>query len=230
MLLDRLQRLGDRAHAWHRQQPWALPLRELTRLALAVGFVAPGLTKLRGDRFATWDTTTPAGAYFDAIYQLGPYYAFVGGVQVIAGLLLLARRTTVLGAVLYAPVIANIAVLTASAGVDAFRGTVLVTALMLLGTLYLLAAYYPAWRGLLGPGDPLWTDVRPAASAGVWALAWWLAATGGIGLTCVMRSIGPRQLLTPLALALLAGAALAALVATLRRVAARQRSVRAAVQ
>lgn len=67
------------------------PFASFCRLSLAVGFIAPGLTKLLGERFAYWSAETPSGYYFDAIYHTGAYYQFIGLAQVLAGILLLRR-------------------------------------------------------------------------------------------------------------------------------------------
>jgi hypothetical protein len=75
------------------------------------------------------------GLYFEAFHQTGFYYPFVGLAQILAGALLLVRRTALLGAVLYLPIITNIAVLTVA---TQFGGTAWLTVLMGLACVGLL--------------------------------------------------------------------------------------------
>lgn len=108
-----------------------------TRTLLAVGFIAPGITKALGFAFAPGvDPASAAGAYFEAFHGTGPYYVFVGLAQALAGVLLLWRRTALAGAALYLPIIGNIAALTWAVGFG--TGTPLVTALMCLACVWLV--------------------------------------------------------------------------------------------
>ena len=76
------------------------------------------------------------GLFFYVFHQTGAYYVFVGIVQVTAGVLLLSRRTALLGACLYFPTIGNIFVLVLALPFG--TGTPIMVGLMLLGTLWLL--------------------------------------------------------------------------------------------
>ena len=104
------------------------------RLALALGFISSGIVKVMGERFTALPSNHPLGHYFDALYRTGFYYRFIGVSQLMAALLLLIPRTTLLGALLYLPIILNICVLTYA---TRFEGT-RITTLMLLANLYLL--------------------------------------------------------------------------------------------
>ena len=127
----------DALHAALRARPSLQRFTLLNRTLLAIGFIAPGFSKALGIEFApNLDPATAAGAYFEVFHATGAYYAFVGLVQGLAGALLLWRRTALLGALLYLPVIANIAVLTATIGFG--TGTPRVTALMLLACVWLV--------------------------------------------------------------------------------------------
>lgn len=120
-----------------RSSPLAQRLTLVARTLLLVGFVSPGLTKVAGREFAPGiDAATAAGAFFYALYGTGAYYTFVGVAQVAAGLLLASRRTALLGAVLFAPVIANIVVFVVAT--DFGIGTVITTVLMSAACLWLL--------------------------------------------------------------------------------------------
>lgn len=104
------------------------------RVALALGFIPSGIVKVMGERFTALPTNHPLGHYFDALQLTGFYYTFIGVSQLTVALLLLIPRTTLLGALLYLPIILNICVLTYA---TRFEGTRIAT-LMLLANLYLL--------------------------------------------------------------------------------------------
>jgi hypothetical protein len=129
---------------------WLQLFTAATRGLLALGFIPSGLKKVLGHPFAPGiPTVDPVGAFFDAFFQARGYYVFVGAVQLLAALLLLFPQTAALGAVLYLPIILNIFVITAAL---AFKGTALVTGLMLLASIYLLCWDYDRWKGLLPGG------------------------------------------------------------------------------
>ena len=104
-------------HAAVRRNHWAQAFTVFTRTLLAVGFIAPGLTKVLGDRFHNPEILTEEtaiGTFFEAFFQAPEFYAFVGLAQVLAALLLLIPRTALLGAMIYLPIIANIFAITVS--------------------------------------------------------------------------------------------------------------------
>ena len=116
------------------------------RILLVFSFIPPSIPKILHKRFTLLPPTDPVGHYFDALYQTGFYYNFIGWSQLIAVLLLLIPRTSHIGALLFFPIIVNIAVLTTSVG---FRGTWLVTILMSIACLYLVCWDYPRWKKVL---------------------------------------------------------------------------------
>ncbi|WP_053069202.1 DoxX family membrane protein [Bizionia psychrotolerans] len=106
-----------------------------TRILLAVAFVPSGLTKLVGNRFTTLGTDDPVGFFFEALYQSGWYWNFIGLLQLTVVLLLLIPKTTFLGALLYLPIVINILAIVTSMH---FTGTPFIVGLMLLANIYLL--------------------------------------------------------------------------------------------
>ena len=135
-----------RAHAAVTRQPLMRIFTAFTRVILALGFIPPSIPKILHQPFASLPETNPVGDFFGALYRTGFYYEFIGWGQLVAALLLLFPRTAHLGAFIFLPIIANIAVLTFSVG---FKGTVYVTALMLVAVLYLVAWEYDRWRPIL---------------------------------------------------------------------------------
>jgi uncharacterized membrane protein YphA (DoxX/SURF4 family) len=127
MLLETIDRLHQRRDA--RVFTW------MTRLLLAVAFLPSGLVKLQGERFTRLGIDNPVGFFFEAFYRTGIYWNFLGAAQLLAAALILIPRTRVLGAIVYFPIILNIFLITYAMH---FRGTVYITGLMLLGSLWLL--------------------------------------------------------------------------------------------
>lgn len=103
------------------------------RVALALGFIPSGIVKISGERFTALPSNHPLGHYFDALFQTGYYYTFVGIAQLVIALLLLIPRTALLGAIFSFPVMLNICIL---AYATRFEGT-RITTLMLLANTYL---------------------------------------------------------------------------------------------
>lgn len=115
------------------------------RIALALGFIPSGIVKLTGERFTALPANHPLGHYFDALFQTGYYYTFIGVAQLVIALLLLIPRTALLGAILYFPTILNIVIL---AYATRFEGT-RITTFMLLANVYLLWWDYDRLKHIL---------------------------------------------------------------------------------
>lgn len=117
-----------------------------TRILLAVGFIPPSYKKIVHQPFTSLPDSNPVGHYFNALLQTGFYYEFLGWGQMIAAILLLFPRTAHLGALLFLPIIANIAVLTTSVG---FKGTWIITILMTFAATWLVAWDYDRLKPIL---------------------------------------------------------------------------------
>ncbi|HEY2721052.1 MAG TPA: hypothetical protein VGI82_04975 [Chitinophagaceae bacterium] len=125
---------------------WLKGFAVFCRIALAASFVPAGYVKIMGERFASGlSSNNPLGHYFDALHQTGYYYTFIGIAQIIIAILLLIPRTSLLGALMYFPVIINICVLTYA---TRFDGTRLVT-MMVLASLFLLIWDYDRLKQIL---------------------------------------------------------------------------------
>jgi hypothetical protein len=144
MLLASVDKLFVRV----RSIPFFLRLTLFTRILLAAGFVPTGMVKLLGRRFTLMPVDTPVGAFFEAMYQTGAYWQFLGFSQVLAGLLLLVPRFAHLGALLFVPIMVNIFVVTMALRLG---GTSVVTGLMLMAVLYLCVWDYHRIRSLITP-------------------------------------------------------------------------------
>ena len=147
-LARRIEHGLDRLHARVRVNPVLRRFTVCTRILLAIGFIAPALTKIRGERFTRISLDHPIGFFFEAMYRTGAYWNFIGWAQLIGAILLLNPRTATLGALVFFPIILNIFAITVSLH---FTGTWLVTGLMLLACIYLLCWDYDRFKPLLWP-------------------------------------------------------------------------------
>lgn len=144
-----LQTLLENFHEKFVSNAWLKLFTAIVRGWLAIGFIIPGIKKIANVPFAAGiPTSEPIGYFFDAFFQATEFYIFVGVVQVIAGGLLLFPTTTALGTILYLPIILNIFFITVALG---FKGTWVITALMLLANIYLLYWEFDKWQALI-PG------------------------------------------------------------------------------
>ncbi|MDT0643200.1 DoxX family protein [Zunongwangia sp. F363] len=125
----------DRFHAEVRSNKWLGHFTILVRIALAYAFIFAGFIKVNGERFTSLSNNHPMGHYLEALFHTGYYYTFIGVLQMLAGVLLLIPRTALLGALIYFPVILNIAVLSFAVRFD---GSILTSPLMVLANLYLI--------------------------------------------------------------------------------------------
>ena len=81
------------------------------------------------------ETLEPLQQFFRVMATSGLYWQFIGLTQVVGGGLLMTQRFAKLGAIIFFGLILNIFVITVS---YSFRGTPVITGLMLLATTYLL--------------------------------------------------------------------------------------------
>jgi len=117
------------------------------RLSLAYAFIAAGMVKIVGERFANGLAINhPMGAYLEALHHTGYYYTCIGIAQVLAAILLLIPRTVTIGALLYFPIIVNIWLLSYAVR---FEGSIVTSPLMVLANLYLLTWNYDRLRYIL---------------------------------------------------------------------------------
>jgi hypothetical protein len=179
----------QRAHEWARSRPWLARFTLANRLLLAMAFLPTGLVKATGQRFTSLGVDNPVGFFFEAMYQTGPYWQFIGSVQVAAAILLLIPATAAFGALLFLPVGLSVFLITWGIG---FGTTTWITAGMVLSVVYLIcwdgdrvwAALAGLWGRGRGPG--LLEAMHPVETAG-----WALGGAAGMGLFLITRSFLP---------------------------------------
>lgn len=142
----KLEQTLDGIHSEVTRRWWMQIFAAFTRVLLAVGFIPPSYKKIIHEPFTSLPDSNPVGHYFNALLQTGFYYEFIGWGQMIAAILLLIPRTSHLGALLFLPIIVNIAVLTSSVG---FAGTWLLTIFMALAATFLVAWEYDRLKPII---------------------------------------------------------------------------------
>lgn len=185
----------DRFHARVVRSVVLQKFADLTRVILAVGFFAHGLNKLMGIPFTTLPLDNPIGSFFHALLETGFYYRFIGAMQVLAAILVLFRRTSTLGALLFLTITLNVFVITIS--VPFGSGTPIVTGLMFLASLFLVCRDYDKLKPLI-PFAQFNAVKEPDASVKVQSargivgkIGFWVFAIAGIILMCELRGLLP---------------------------------------
>ncbi len=147
MTLSSLQEKLENYYFSIKQNRWHWIFQLVCRILLAYAFIAAGMVKILGERFASGlSVIHPMGSYLEALHHTGYYYTFIGVAQVVAAILLLFPRSVLVGALLYFPIIVNIWVLSYAVR---FVGSFVTSPLMVLANLYLLAWHYDKLRYIL---------------------------------------------------------------------------------
>lgn len=114
--------------------------------AFGMGKVS-GEANLIGSQDKPIEQLEPISQFFRVMIDSGLYWQFIGWSQIIAGVLLMTQRFSRLGALIFSGIILNIFVITISYD---FKGTPVITGLMLLAITYLLAwdlhAFMPLFK------------------------------------------------------------------------------------
>ncbi len=105
------------------------------RYLVGLAFFPSGITKLIGHRFTQISTDTPIGYFFEALYQSGFYWNFLGLAQLTAGILLMTQRFALLGTLAFFAIMTNVWLITLSLS---FKGTWVITSLMMIAIIILL--------------------------------------------------------------------------------------------
>ena len=181
------------------------------RYLIGFAFVFASIVKIRGERFTSIPPSQPVGYFFEAMYQSGFYWNFLGWAQLISGALLMSQRFSTIGAFAFFPVILNVCLITHS--VDFGSGTPTITTLMLLGTVFLLLWDYRKWMILFQRDHTIYLDMTKEPedrlmNDGIWTIAGvlfilltvavqvlgatettiliWIVAMLGVGIICLV--------------------------------------------
>lgn len=197
----KLEHTLDDLHVSVTRRWWMQLFAAFTRCLFAIGFIPPSIPKILHKPFTVLPDSHPVGHYFNALYQTGFYYEFLGWGQLIAALLLLIPRTSHIGALMFLPIIANIAVLTASVG---FKGTWVITLFMLLAATFLTAWEYDRLKPIVFQTRAQGTRRFPyefvtipaffATGGAAMGVLWYLIGLGNfsgyLGVSAILVAIG----------------------------------------
>lgn len=146
------------------------------RFLIGFAFVPAGLKKLVHQPFTDPHNRGPFHDFLHAFYDTGPFYQFVGAMQLVVALLLFTQRFATVGALLAMPILTTILVFCWSTAV---YPTATVVTLMCLGTAGLLLWDLQKWRGIFG-SDRVEAQLRVAAIPPVIDLPLWQACGAAI--------------------------------------------------
>jgi hypothetical protein len=173
-------------------------LAVISRILLALAFVPTALVKVTGRRFTTISAQTPIGYFFEAMYQSGAYWRFLGWSQLVAGVLLLVPATSTVGAILFFPIILNIFVITVSLH---FTGTPVITGMMLLASTFLLCWDYHRLAPLLWGPDAAYHPPAPPAFPRIERIGYMVGAVGALAVLFLTRGLATPGLARIMAVA-----------------------------
>lgn len=116
------------------------------RAGMGLTFVLSGIRKLPGHKFTALPIENPIGFYFEAMHSTGFYWHFIGGFQLLIGILIFFNRFVVASTLLMMPVTVNIFLVSIALNMS---GTPLITSLMVLGNVFLLLYHHKNYRPIL---------------------------------------------------------------------------------
>ena len=130
------------------------------RILIGFAFVPAGLKKLTGQPFTDPNNVGAFHEFLHAFLATGPFYHFVGVMQLVGATLLMTQRYATLGAAVILPIVAAITALCwSTAGVP----TIVTVTLMLIGIVGLLLWDVARWRAILAADHrALEVRVQPA--------------------------------------------------------------------
>ena len=151
------------------------------------------------------------------MHQTGVYWQFLGAMQMLAAVLIVIPATTHLGALLFLPIIVNIAMITLGVG---FGGTNVITIPMCFAALLLVCWCYDRWETILfrpAAGEPPYVAPEPRVPLSrAERICYLLGLAAGLSAFTGFRGfLGPRFTWIAAGVAMLA--ALAAVVLGLAR-------------
>lgn len=135
------------------------------RYLLGASFVHASIFKINNIRFMPEPSANAPintlAHFFEAMYQLGFYWQFIGCGQLIIGFLLMSQMANALGAVAFFPMMLNIFIITFSFGSP---NILLITFLMVLANLYLLIWDWNRLKFIVLPQPKAYCDDNDAFS------------------------------------------------------------------
>ena len=115
------------------------------RIGMGITFILSGTKKLPGVKFTALPLDNPVGSYFNAMYETGFYWNFIGYFQILIGVFIFFNRFVVISSLFMMPVTINIFLVSIALNM---RGTPIITTAMVLGNLFLLLWHFKNYRTL----------------------------------------------------------------------------------
>ena len=112
---------------------------------MGITFILSGTKKLPGVKFTALPIDNPVGSYFNAMYETGFYWNFIGYFQILIGVFIFFNRFVVISSLFMMPVTINIFLVSIALNM---RGTPIITTAMVLGNLFLLLWHFKNYRTL----------------------------------------------------------------------------------
>jgi uncharacterized membrane protein YphA (DoxX/SURF4 family) len=134
------------------------------RFLLSMAFIPTGLVKLFGLPFSNLGSSNPVGVFFDMLLSTGVYWQFLGGMQVLAGILVMFNRTLAFGSILFTGIMLNILFITIGVG---FGNTAYLAFMMVLGCLWLCFWEWEKLRVLFFDPIPILPSLEASRSKSV---------------------------------------------------------------
>ncbi len=159
---------------------------KVVRWSLAAIFIVPGLEKLSGELFRRAANDPGLLPFFEALHSTGLYWRFVGLSQVVAGTLLLFRRTALLGVLMCLPIYVNIMVLLLALPFD--LPSIIAGAALLSVNLCLLVWYAPELHAVVRSSPASDGSIRLGLRA-AWRSVWFRSTVVGLLLALVVVHI-----------------------------------------
>ena len=116
------------------------------RIIMGLTFISSGIRKLPGIKFTALPIDNPVGSYFNAMYETGFYWNFIGYFQIVIGVMVFFNRFVVVSSLLMMPVTVNIFLISIALNM---KGTPIITSLMVVGNIFLLLWHYENYRTVL---------------------------------------------------------------------------------
>ena len=152
-----------------RQHRWVHRCVAMARIGIGFAFIPSGLKKLLQQPFTDPDNTGPFHEFLQAFYGTGLFYPFVGGLQLLGGILLMTQHQATIGAVILSPIVLVILVFCWSTWVVP---TASVVSVIMLGLLGLLLWDIQRWRSLFGADGQQLQLTLPAPHPAVDMVLW----------------------------------------------------------
>ncbi len=133
----------ERIHSDIKQRLFFKFFYGFVRISMSLTFILSGIRKVPGIKFTMIPIEDPIGFFFEAMYQTGFYWNFIGYYQIIVGIMILFNRLVAMSVLLMMPVTVNIFLISIALEM---QGTPLITSAMLLANIFLMVWHFNNYK------------------------------------------------------------------------------------